>query len=238
MCSFVMSICEGLDKCVIRCALFLFTEEASDDECSSIASSNTEIYEEANCEDIEICKEGTQEEVFKTGVNDLPASGDVSILFSKETKLNKKKTEGRIAPKHALSSNNYTTLVGLLQDNSRHVQINTSPFSLTNNHFQAEHGRSRNSFERSYDNLCNRSVPKGKVSIVMESQILNATKTKFTQSEATKKTPIKVKLQKQNQFKVKLRKQNPLEVKLRKQNPIKVKLQKQNPITVKLGGIH
>src|SRR6218665_1874410 len=187
MCSFVLSICEGLDKCVIRCALFLFTEEASDDECSSIASSNTEIYEEANCGDIEICKEGTQEEVFKTGVNDLPASGDVSILFPKETKLNKKKTEGRIAPKHALSSNNYTTLVGLLQDNSRHVQINTSPFSLTNNHFQAEHGRSRNSFERSYDNLCNRSVPKGKVSIVMESQILNATKTKFTQSEATKK---------------------------------------------------
>ena len=68
---------------------FFFPAKASDDECSSIASSNTEIYEEANCQDMEISEEKTQDVVFETGFNDLPASDGVQLQVPSQTKLNK-----------------------------------------------------------------------------------------------------------------------------------------------------
>src|SRR6218665_4166816 len=86
---------------MIQCPLFLFTAEASDDECSSIAASNTEMYEEE-----------TQDLFFKTGVNDLPASVNVQFQVLSQRKLNKNiETQEKTNQDHLLSLNNCPTSV-------------------------------------------------------------------------------------------------------------------------------
>src|SRR6218665_435765 len=97
---------------MIQCPLFLFTAEASDDECSSIAASNTEMYDEANCQDVEISEEETQDLFFKTGVNDLPASVNVQFQVLSQRKLNKNiETQEKTNQDHLLSLNNCPTSV-------------------------------------------------------------------------------------------------------------------------------
>src|SRR6218665_3430024 len=127
-------IIEDLDNCVIHCP-FRFTAGAFDDECRF-------IDEEADCQDIRIQEEETQDVDFKAGANELPASFDVQLQVPSQPKLNKYETEGRNAHELVLSSKNCSAPVTLSQDNSHLVHINTGIFSLKDNRFQAESNQS------------------------------------------------------------------------------------------------
>src|SRR6218665_753166 len=155
-------------------SLFLLPAEASDDECRSMASSNTEIYEEADYQDFEVCEEESGEAVIKTGVNDLDALADVSFQFHSQRKLfENNKTQQYIFHDLVLTSRNHSALVDQCQDNSRHVPINTILASLKYNHLQAVPIHFRNAFDRSSDNLCNPIVLDNKESVMRESRISN-----------------------------------------------------------------
>jgi hypothetical protein len=103
-----------------------FSVVISDDDCISIASSsNTEIYEEGDCQNIKIHEEETREAVIKREVDNLAASGDVRFQFPSEVKSNKreeKKTEEIV-----LTLTNCTAPVDRLSNNSG--QVETSPGS-------------------------------------------------------------------------------------------------------------
>jgi len=163
---------------VIQSELFLFTVEASDDEWSSIASTNTEIYEETDYEDIEMHEEESREVVIKTEENDLDVSADVPFEFRSHSKLDKSdEAEGRTFHDLVLTSSNHSALVDQFQANSYHVQISTYPESLKDNHFKAESNYSRNAFDWSSDNVSDQNVLGSKVSMMRESCILNDAKT-------------------------------------------------------------
>jgi len=148
-----------------------------------MASSNTEIYEETDYQDIEICEEESREAVIKTGENDLAALDAVPFEFPSIAKLDKSdETEGRIFHQLALTSSDCSTLVDQFQDNSPHVQISTHPETLKSNHFQAEHNHSRNAFKMPSDNLWDQIVQESNVSMIKESRILNDTKTNSNHS--------------------------------------------------------
>ena len=136
--------------------------------------------------------------VFKTGINDLPATFDVQLQVPSQLKLNKNNTEGRIAHELVLSSKNCSAPGALL--NSKHVQINTQSFSLKHNLFLSEpsHSTARNrstadipssvkclerrlenAFQRSSNSrLNNKTAPGSNAPIVRESCILNTRKIK------------------------------------------------------------
>jgi len=178
----------------------VFPAEASDDDCISIALSNTEIYEEANCEDVEIREEDTQESVIKIGVNDSAASAGVPILFPCQAKLkNNNITQEKTNEEHLLSLNNYCTAhVNQLSDNSSHLETSNLSFDLEDGHIQEVHGLTMESngsaSTNSYSQLnCSKSKlqkslhntvhSEGKITIMSELSISSTMKRMSNQNE-------------------------------------------------------
>src|SRR6218665_1987219 len=191
---------EELDEYVNHCALFcVFPAGASADECLSMASSNTEIYDEADYQDFKIQEVETQQAIGKAGDNDAAAAADVPFQFPSQTNLDKDYETGRITAQELVMTSNHSALLSQSQDNSRNAEINIPPF-LVHSYSPADGNHSTvpsrladtssdsvrcskselgNEFQRSSDNpLCNKNAPGSNTPIMRESMTLNAMKTK------------------------------------------------------------
>src|SRR6218665_176772 len=192
---------EELDEYVNHCALFcVFPAGASDDECLSMASSNTEIYDEADYQDFKIQEVETQQAIGKAGDNDAAAAADVPFQFPSQTNIDKDYETGRIIAQELVMTSNHSALLSQSQDNSRNAEINTHPLFLVHSYSPADGNHSTvpsrladtssdsvrcskselgNEFQRSSDNpLCNKNAPGSNTPIMRESMTLNAMKTK------------------------------------------------------------
>src|SRR6218665_1446369 len=188
------------NSCQVEISTHSFSLDTSILPPSTSASSHPEIHGETDDQDGGRHKSEARDAVTKAAANDLAASAQ-ALQFPSQTKLTKYETEVGIAHALILSSGDSPSMEQL-QDNSSHdVEISIHPFSLEQNHLQAEPNRStapnssaatssssmndelvNNAIERSSNVLRNETVSgECEVSIVRDSQLSNAAKSQSNQ---------------------------------------------------------